>query len=142
MNGEASDKESRQAYELEKNKKKDKKRDMLATINTAETMEEKQAKKAELEVWQTNIRIIGELFKRKILAERIIHKCIYRLLRLGSDDKSLECFCQLTTTAGREFDEEQTLNCQRTQKRALQLRADVRNRLTIATLQKQVEKKT
>ena len=47
----------------------------------------------------------------------------------------------MTATTGREFDDEQTRNCQRTPKRKLQLRADERNRLIIATLQNQVGKK-
>lgn len=82
--------------------------------------EEKQAKKAELEVWQTkarsrslgNIRFIGELFKLKMLSEGIMHECIYRLLRSGSDEESLECFCRLITTTGKELDHEQAKVCQ------------------------------
>ena len=76
---------------------------------------EKKEMKAQLEVWQTkarsrslgNIRFIGELFKLKMLSEDIIHECIYCLLRSGSDEESLECFCRLITTAGKELDNEQ-----------------------------------
>ena len=64
-------------WEFEKDKKDDKEQEkMLQTINEAKTAEKKQAKKVEIDVWQTkarsqsldNIRFVGKLFKLKILS--------------------------------------------------------------------------
>ena len=65
----------------------------------SETFEEKQAKKVELDIWETkarsqsldNIHFIEELSKLKMLSEGIMHECINRLLHSGSDEESLEC---------------------------------------------------
>ena len=36
-----------------------------------------------------------------------MHDCILRLLRSTSDHESLECFCRLITTTGKELDHPQ-----------------------------------
>ena len=42
-----------------------------------------------------------------MLSEGIMHDCILRLLRSTSDHESLECFCRLVTTTGKELDHPQ-----------------------------------
>ena len=84
----------------------------------SEATEEKQAKKVELDVWQTkacsqsldNIHLIEELSKLKMLSEGIMHEWIDHLLRSGSDEKSLECFCRLITTR-KELEHEPAKEC-------------------------------
>ncbi|KAH9545381.1 hypothetical protein CY35_12G045000 [Sphagnum magellanicum] len=56
-----------------------------------------------------NIKLIGELFKQKMLPEKIVHACIQELL--GSDTKSapaeenVEALCQLFSTVGKQLEE-------------------------------------
>jgi translation initiation factor 4G len=56
-----------------------------------------------------NIKLIGELFKQKMLPEKIVHACIQELL--GSDTKSIpaeenvEALCQLFSTVGKQLEE-------------------------------------
>ena len=45
-----------------------------------------------------------------MLSAGIMHECIYRLLRSGSDEESLKCFCRLITTR-RELDHKQVKEC-------------------------------
>ena len=46
-----------------------------------------------------------------MLSEGIMHECIVRLLRSASDQESLECFCRLITTTGKELDHQQAKVC-------------------------------
>ncbi|XP_052820010.1 eukaryotic translation initiation factor 4 gamma 1-like [Mya arenaria] len=50
-----------------------------------------------------NIRFMGELFKVKMFNERIMHDCVFTLLR-AKDPESLACVCMLLTTIGKELD--------------------------------------
>ncbi|KAK1425081.1 hypothetical protein QVD17_20425 [Tagetes erecta] len=50
-----------------------------------------------------NIRIIGELYKKRMLTERIIHECIKKLLgynQKNSDEENIEALCTLMSTIG------------------------------------------
>ncbi|XP_028777983.1 eukaryotic translation initiation factor 4G isoform X1 [Neltuma alba] len=53
-----------------------------------------------------NIRLIGELYKKKMLTERIMHECIKKLL--GSyedpDEEDIEALCKLMSTIGEIID--------------------------------------
>ncbi|KAK4269854.1 hypothetical protein QN277_022959 [Acacia crassicarpa] len=53
-----------------------------------------------------NIRLIGELYKKKMLTERIMHECIKKLL--GSyqdpDEEDIEALCKLMSTIGEMID--------------------------------------
>ncbi|KAI9100839.1 hypothetical protein K1719_024201 [Acacia pycnantha] len=53
-----------------------------------------------------NIRLIGELYKKKMLTERIMHECIKKLL--GSyqdpDEEDIEALCELMSTIGEMID--------------------------------------
>ena len=40
----------------------------------------------------------------QMLSESIIHDCMVRLLRSSSDEESIECFCRLIITTGKEMD--------------------------------------
>ena len=53
-------------------------------------------------------RFIGELFKLKMLTEKIMHECLKKLLKSDDDEDSLECLCQLLTTIGMDIDQNQS----------------------------------
>lgn len=68
-----------------------------------------------------NIRFIGELYKKKMLKEHIMHECILKLLGCEEkkergqrtlvknvsawDEESLEALCKLMTTVGKQLDD-------------------------------------
>jgi translation initiation factor 4G len=54
-----------------------------------------------------NIRFIGELFKLKMLTEKIMFECVFKLLT-AADYDSLECLCRLLTTVGKDLDYDKT----------------------------------
>ena len=53
-----------------------------------------------------NIRFIGELYKKSMLTERIMHECIKKLLGefLNPDEEDIEALCKLMSTIGRIID--------------------------------------
>ncbi|KAF8702870.1 hypothetical protein HU200_032705 [Digitaria exilis] len=53
-----------------------------------------------------NIRLIGELYKMKMLTERIMHECINKLLGeyQNPDEEDLEALCKLMSTIGEMID--------------------------------------
>lgn len=53
-----------------------------------------------------NIRLIGELYKKKMLTERIMHECIKKLLgqHQNPDEEDLEALCKLMSTIGEMID--------------------------------------
>ncbi|XP_030494551.1 eukaryotic translation initiation factor 4G [Cannabis sativa] len=53
-----------------------------------------------------NIRLIGELYKKKMLTERIMHECIKKLLgqQETPDEEDLEALCKLMSTIGEIID--------------------------------------
>ena len=54
-----------------------------------------------------NIKLIGELFKKKMIAEKILHACISDLLGPPKSDppeENIEALCNLLTTVGKELD--------------------------------------
>jgi len=53
-----------------------------------------------------NIRFIGELFKKDMLTERIMHECIRKLLGdiENPDEEDVEALCKLMTTIGEQLD--------------------------------------
>lgn len=50
-----------------------------------------------------NIKFIGELFKKSMLTERIMHTCIMKLLgeTTNPDEEDVEALCKLLSTIGR-----------------------------------------
>ena len=52
------------------------------------------------------IRLIGELFKRQMLTERIIHECIKKFLGnvVNPEEEQIESLCKLLTTVGSLLD--------------------------------------
>ncbi|XP_009619115.1 eukaryotic translation initiation factor 4G-like isoform X1 [Nicotiana tomentosiformis] len=53
-----------------------------------------------------NIRLIGELYKKKMLTERIMHECIQKLLGQYQtpDEEDIEALCKLMSTIGDMID--------------------------------------
>nr|DAD18288.1 TPA_asm: hypothetical protein HUJ06_019751 [Nelumbo nucifera] len=53
-----------------------------------------------------NIRLIGELYKKKMLTERIMHECIKKLLgqHQNPDEEDVEALCKLMSTIGEMID--------------------------------------
>ncbi|MBA0553269.1 hypothetical protein Golob_012464, partial [Gossypium lobatum] len=53
-----------------------------------------------------NIRLIGELYKKKMLTERIMHECIKKLLgeNENPDEEDIEALCKLMSTIGEMID--------------------------------------
>ncbi|XP_058104127.1 eukaryotic translation initiation factor 4G-like isoform X2 [Magnolia sinica] len=53
-----------------------------------------------------NIRLIGELYKKKMLTERIMHECIQKLLgqNQNPDEEDVEALCKLMSTIGEMID--------------------------------------
>ncbi|KAG8363470.1 hypothetical protein BUALT_Bualt19G0025800 [Buddleja alternifolia] len=53
-----------------------------------------------------NIRLIGELYKKKMLTERIMHECIHKLLgqHENPDEENIEALCKLMSTIGEMID--------------------------------------
>ncbi|CAN6486723.1 unnamed protein product [Victoria cruziana] len=53
-----------------------------------------------------NIRLIGELYKKKMLTERIMHECIKKLLGQfdNPDEEDIEALCKLMSTIGTIID--------------------------------------
>ena len=52
-----------------------------------------------------NIRFIGELFKKQMLTERIMHTCVVKLLPLENpDEEDVEALCKLLSTIGSQLD--------------------------------------
>lgn len=50
-----------------------------------------------------NIRLIGELYKKRMLTERIMHECIKKLLG-NPDEENIEALCKLMSTIGQMID--------------------------------------
>ena len=51
-----------------------------------------------------NIIFVGELFKRHLLSEKIIHECVQMLLKEGEDEDSIETLAKLLSVAGAQMD--------------------------------------
>ncbi|KAM7277101.1 hypothetical protein ACFE04_018967 [Oxalis oulophora] len=75
------------------------------TINLSEhEREEKRVKARRLMLG--NIRLIGELYKKRMLTERIMHECIKKLLGQyeSPDEENVEALCKLMSTIGDMID--------------------------------------
>ncbi|KAF5472373.1 hypothetical protein F2P56_009095 [Juglans regia] len=71
---------------------------------SAEEREEKRVKARRRMLG--NIRLIGELYKKKMLTERIMHACIQKLLGQSQtpDEEDVEALCKLMSTIGEMID--------------------------------------
>ncbi|KAG6630504.1 eukaryotic translation initiation factor 4G isoform X1 [Carya illinoinensis] len=71
---------------------------------SAEEREEKRVKARRRMLG--NIRLIGELYKKKMLTERIMHTCIKKLLGQSQtpDEEDVEALCKLMSTIGEMID--------------------------------------
>ena len=77
-----------------------------------------------------NIRFVGELFKLKMISDRIMHRCVGQLLAQSEDEESLEALCQLLTTIGKELEKSrQTMDGYVAKLSALIRRGNVSNRI-------------
>ncbi|KAJ8573417.1 hypothetical protein K7X08_009928 [Anisodus acutangulus] len=71
---------------------------------SAEEREEKRVKARRQMLG--NIRLIGELYKKRMLTERIMHECIKKLLGdyQNPDEENIEALCKLMSTIGEMID--------------------------------------
>ncbi|XP_009594043.1 eukaryotic translation initiation factor 4G isoform X1 [Nicotiana tomentosiformis] len=71
---------------------------------SAEEREEKRVKARRRMLG--NIRLIGELYKKRMLTERIMHECIKKLLGdyHNLDEENIEALCKLMSTIGEMID--------------------------------------
>lgn len=71
---------------------------------SAEEREEKRVKARRRRLG--NIRLIGELYKKRMLTERIMHECIKKLLGdyQNPDEENVEALCKLMSTIGEMID--------------------------------------
>ncbi|XP_038682215.1 eukaryotic translation initiation factor 4G-like isoform X2 [Tripterygium wilfordii] len=71
---------------------------------SAEEREEKRVKARRRMLG--NIRLIGELYKKRMLTERIMHECIKKLLGQyqNPDEEDVEALCKLMSTIGEMID--------------------------------------
>ncbi|CAA0842481.1 Eukaryotic translation initiation factor 4G [Striga hermonthica] len=71
---------------------------------TAEEREDKRLKARRRMLG--NIRLIGELYKKRMLTERIMHECINKLLGEyhNPDEENIEALCKLMSTIGEMID--------------------------------------
>ncbi|KAK4397089.1 Eukaryotic translation initiation factor 4G [Sesamum angolense] len=71
---------------------------------TAEEREEKRLRARRRMLG--NIRLIGELYKKRMLTERIMHECINKLLGQyqNPDEENIEALCKLMSTIGEMID--------------------------------------
>ncbi|XP_042390386.1 eukaryotic translation initiation factor 4G-like [Zingiber officinale] len=74
---------------------------------TKQFKEEREAKRLQARRRMLgNIRLIGELYKKKMLTERIMHECIKKLLGQyqNPDEEDIEALCKLMSTIGEMID--------------------------------------
>ena len=87
----------------------EKRKRKLTDLEVRRKVEEKedQVRKAKRRMLG-NIRLIGELYKKQILTERIMHECIKKLLGQieDPDQEDIEALCKLMTTIGAQIDHE------------------------------------
>lgn len=97
-------------FEKHKDSKSDEEVDQKAINNElneqkkkemTESFEEKKFKLRRRAVG--TVRFIGELYKIKMLNDKIMHECI-KLLLSNEDEDSLECLCKLLTTIGKSME--------------------------------------
>ncbi|KAF2291994.1 hypothetical protein GH714_000071 [Hevea brasiliensis] len=69
---------------------------------TKQSEEEREEKVKARRRMLGNIRLIGELYKKKMLTERIMHECIKKLLGQyqNPDEEDVEALCKLMSTIG------------------------------------------
>jgi len=80
-------------------------------VQRALASEERATDEQELEVCAHNRRrtlgntiFVGELFKRHLLSEKIIHECVQMLLKEGENEDSIETLAKLLSVAGSSMD--------------------------------------
>ncbi|WCJ23056.1 Eukaryotic translation initiation factor 4G [Euphorbia peplus] len=74
---------------------------------TKQTPEEREEKRTNARRRMLgNIRLIGELYKKRMLTERIMHECIKKLLGQyqNPDEEDVEALCKLMSTIGEMID--------------------------------------
>ncbi|KAL8062305.1 hypothetical protein ABFS82_02G137800 [Erythranthe guttata] len=72
-----------------------------------QTAEEREEKRLQVRRRMLgNIRLIGELYKKRMLTERIMHECINKLLGQyhNPDEENIEALCKLMSTIGEMID--------------------------------------
>ncbi|CAH8360762.1 unnamed protein product [Eruca vesicaria subsp. sativa] len=88
--------------EFERGKKEEEEASRVA--EEGQTEEEREEKRLNVRKRMLcNIRLIGELYKKRILTEKIMHACIQKLLGYDQEDpheENIEALCKLMSTIG------------------------------------------
>ncbi|KAM1140271.1 hypothetical protein ACFX19_041055 [Malus domestica] len=81
------------------------KADEEGQVKQSEEEREEKRIKGRRRMWG-NIRLIGELYKKKMLTERIMHECIKKMLgqQQTPDEEDIEALCKLMSTIGEMID--------------------------------------
>ncbi|XP_010469211.1 PREDICTED: eukaryotic translation initiation factor 4G isoform X1 [Camelina sativa] len=90
--------------EFERGEKEEEEASRVAEEGQVEQTEEEREEKR-LQVRRRmlgNIRLIGELYKKRMLTEKIMHACIQKLLGFNQDphEENIEALCKLMSTIG------------------------------------------
>ncbi|KAH6767536.1 hypothetical protein C2S52_018519 [Perilla frutescens var. hirtella] len=89
--------------EFERGEREEQEANEVDDGESKQTEEEREVKRLQVRRRMLgNIRLIGELYKKKMLTERIMHECIKKLLGQyqNPDEENIEALCKLMSTIG------------------------------------------
>jgi translation initiation factor 4G len=93
--------------EFERGEREQEEADKADEGEVKQSDEEREAKRSKARRRMLgNIRLIGELYKKRMLTERIMHECIKKLLGQCQtpDEEDIEALCKLMSTIGEMID--------------------------------------
>ncbi|CAH9127203.1 unnamed protein product [Cuscuta epithymum] len=99
--------------EFERGKREEEEANLIGEVEGETKLSDEEREEKRLKARRRmlgNIRLIGELYKKKMLTERIMHMCIQILLgeseNQNPDEENIEALCKLMSTIGAVIDHE------------------------------------